>query len=407
MYSVDPKELWVGVSMGSSKRLVHPGAVCNPSLTTASINSSHGRLELQALRIFDGTCQVTVGPKHGGLTSIWVLGSSTAALFRVMGLKRPLALDESYQLFITSCRDLDSFPVHSADDSPRGRDAFLLALTTIISKNEATLVRLECCCVVYDIHFYTMDRVQSRLEGDDFFSNALHSAHWILHTLHEVVMSNYTAESGYDWIFTFIFPSLGTRTREILSLMILLTESWGQKDVPEALAQALLWTAKNICPDFDPFIHGEYFHLTVKSHEMLSCLSMIWEPRRQGRKADQDLIVEADYARSSILSSTRRQNPWVRLSQFDYEWKMLWSTTNLPVKFRFPVKDILSRMEKTTPCTAMRYAREYCKLRNEDFESFVHRSPSQDDLYVFAEGWGPRLVEELNLAWKFENITIV
>lgn len=405
MYSVDYNELQIGVSIGSSNRLINPGTVCTSSIAAASVNSSDGRLQLQALRVFDGPCQLSLGPEKDGLTSIWVRGSSTAALFRVKGLKNSFPLDDSYELFIVSCQKLGSSPAHFNENSSRGYDTFLLALMTRLQHDDK-FFKLQSCCIAHYIHLYSMDRVQSRLEGDNYFSNALHSVHWILHTLQNVSMSDYTAESDHDWIYPCIFPSLQSTTREILHLMLLLTEPRSPEDVPVALAQALSEVAKNICQDFDPLILDERFYLTVKDHEMLSLLSSIWEPRRQGRKTNRPLIMEVDYARPSGLSGNRRQSAWTRLSQYDYEWQLLWNTTTFPVKFRFSVWDIRSRMEQTTPYTAMRYAREYCKSQNQDLEGFVHRSPGPDDHYVFAEGWGPRLVQELNLAWRFEDITI-
>lgn len=83
-----------------NRRLVHPGILYSMDVEQALLDSTNGALQLQALRVFDGPCQLTTETEENGLTKVSAHGSSTTACFRVMGLKSTLDMDESYQLFI-------------------------------------------------------------------------------------------------------------------------------------------------------------------------------------------------------------------------------------------------------------------------------------------------------------------
>lgn len=389
-----------------SHRLVYPGALCTLSLQSAWVDASNGALHLQALRIFGGPHQLTMETKSNGITSIWVRSASAGARFRVKGLKGTTDPDERYQLFIISHFDLSCDP-DSSEQSPRRSDTVLLALTTVLSGNDSSVVTLHDCCIVYDMRFYSMDHLQASPGQIDHPDNALHSLYWIWYNLHEVQISSYALESDYDWIFAWAFPSLKAKTRDIIPLLIRLTKS--RSKWPES-AEALLAAAKSICPGFDPDVQDNFLYLKIKNETMFSVLFSMWEARRSRvlkkshryqRRSDEIMEVSFTYPHA-------RDN-WTRVyfSETDRRWNKLWKNRKFPFIVRLPFRSLLTRLEKTTPCTAMRYARAFSKLLNEDLKTFLSRTPRPEDRYVFFEAWGRSLVKELGLVSKLERITIV
>ena len=78
-----------------------------------------------------------------------------------------------------------------------------------------------------------------------------------------------------------------------------------------------------------------------------------------------------------------------------------------PITVRFPVPGMLFYMKKTELYMSRGLAREFSSRLNKDLETFSSRSPRPEHRCIFLEGWGRGLVEELNIAWKVEKITIM
>lgn len=419
MHSVEEEEL-MSTAMGAKSwweqethRLVHQGALHTLSTDSASVMSSNGALQLQALRIFGNPRQLTVEHESNGLTSIWVRSASAAAHFRVMGLKDTMDQHESYQLFVITHRDLTS--PESSERGPRASNTVLLALTTVLPGNNRSIVTLHECCMVYDIHLYSMGRFKASQGDIDRATNAMHSLHWILYNLHEVLMSSYAVRLGHDWIFASAFPSTKARTRDILPLMMFLTN---QKFWRRWLdyAEPVLAAAKTICPDFDPKTEGNYLYLTVKNEKMFTMLSSMWEARRSRVLKTQTGLLyryESHWDEKLQISYTypfdlsKGEGKILTMAEDDKEWKKVWDKRKFPFFVKFSFKYLVTQMRQTAPYMAMRYAREFSKVLKEDLKTFLSRSPAPEDRYVFFEGWGRRLVEELDLLWKLERITIV
>lgn len=396
-------------------RLVHPRPLHTSSMKTASIASSNGALRLKAIRVFDDSCQLVMETEITGLTSIWVHGPSAAARFRVVGLKKSVDLDKSYQLFIMSDHGRRCY-TDSDGQRPRPSRTVLLALTTALPGNDGSIVILHNCCVVYDVHFYSMDHLQAcRGKLSYYPDKALHSLYWVLFNLREVNINSYAVEPGHDWIFAWIFPSPKATTRDILPLTTKLTgdkirDKWSEYSVP------LLAAATRICPDFEPDIKERYFYLKIKNEKMFSILFSMWEARRSHvlkiRKKESNHsrrywreIMEVSFT----YPRARPRDQWKRLdfSESDSEWSQVWSKRKFPFFIRFYSKRLINAVQRTTYYKAMCYAREFSKLFKEDLKTFLSRTPRDEDRCVFLEGWGRHLVEELGLVWKFERITIV
>lgn len=447
MYSIDDEELRVTSRPvrqrvnRTSHRLVHPEAPCTLSIHSASINSSDGGLQIQALRVFNRPVELAVEAESHGLTSVWIhdpSAAAAAACFRVTGLKKSYSMDhsENYNLFIISCQDLEP-SLEFNEHCSRASNPFLLALTTRHLGSDDRLVKFHDRCIIYDVHFYSMDHVE-RISGLEYITNRLHSPYWILHTLHEVVMSSYDMKSDHDWVLPCIFPSLEAKTGALIPLMLSLNGK-GTRGGSDAQARLLGAAAREICPDFGPRVDGDHLYLTIQDEEMLCTIFSMWDSRRShvprqpprdlytsrgtsipGWTKHEDLVVDFnipppfwmvendDEGQQSRLWGYRK---WVTLcfSEHHDEWEQFLNTSieQLPVTIRFPTELLLMSMKKTTPYSAICYAAEYCTRRGENLEDFLYRPSRPDDHYVFAEHWGRRLVEELGVAWELETITVV
>lgn len=399
---------------------VHSRALYTTSLASASIDSSDGSLRIQALRVFDGPCRLTTETEENGLTSIWVRGPSTAAQFRTTGLKQPEALYESHWFYIIDCKDLDSY---SAADEYRSRDAnggdsnaVLLALATVLPEKESSVVTLHACCIVFDIHIYSMDRLDTRIEPHSLKrKEQLHSLYWVLEGLHPPVpMRDYMVWSAYkrDWIFPCMFPSWKATTQDILPLLVSLTETDidGQLYVPPSLADSICAAAESICPEFDPIIQDNYFHLTIKNKGMWR----MWEITSgagsyantlESRLRPSTLTLGVSYSYPLVHG----QAEWTTLCfpEQEHEWYEFWWGAKFPVTVRFSLHNLVEIMTSTMLHRLMRYARGFSNLLNEDIQTLIGRSPVPEDRCVFFEDWGHSLSEELGLLWKLETITIV
>lgn len=414
-YTLIPSHWWSQVS----HRLVHSGALSTMSLESPMVDSSNGAFQLGVLRIFDRPCQLKLESESDGITSIWALGPSTAAHFRVMGMQGPMALDESYHLFLIACGNLDSEPDSIEWRKPSSQN-ILLALATADFEKDSSFVRLHGCYLLQYVDFRSMDHLGGPHAGVDRATNSLHSLHWVLHNLQQAVINSWEAESSSDWIFSWMFPSPKVRARDILPLLIKLTEPKLYSDEQSAFDQSLSATAKSLCPDFDPVIQGDYFYLTIKNKTVLHtlfwmrCFSSFEET-----KFIADIGEEAYWITWSDSIEVNYTYPivqdgegWTTLHWFDpgmgdVEWDNLWDGINYPVTIRLRLHFLLSRIKRTTPYTAMFYAREFAKLLDEDLETFLSRTPRPEDRHVFFEAWGRSLIEELGLVWKLERITIV
>lgn len=413
-YDLKPSHWWSQIS----HRLVHSAALSTMSLESPVVDSSNGALQLGVLRIFDRPCQLKLESESDGITSIWALGPSTAAHFRVMGMQETMALDESYHLFLISCGNLDSEPDSIEWRIPSSQDV-LVALATADLEKDSSFVTLHGCYLLQYVDFRSMEHLGGVRAGVDRVTNSLHSLHWVLYNLQQAVINNCEAESSCDWVFSWMFPSPKVRARDILPLLIQLTKPKDCSDERSAFDQSLSATAKSLCPDFDPVIQGDYLHLTIKNQTMLDTL--LWMRNFSSFHETQFVAdigqefcwqitesLEVNYTYPIIQDG----EGWTRLSWFNptsnvVEWSSLWNETNYPFTVRFRLHFLLSRIKRTTPYTAMVYAREFAKLLDEELETFLSRTPRPEDRHVFFEPWGPSLVKELGLVWKPERITIV
>lgn len=413
-YTPIPSHWWLQLS----HRLVHSGALSTMSLESPVVDSSNGALQLGVIRIFDRPCQLKLESESDGNTSIWVLGPSTAAHFRVMGMKEPIALDESYHLFLISCGNLDSEPDSIKWRIPSSQDV-LLALATEDFEKDSSFVTLHGCYLLQYVEFRSMDHLGGPRAGTYRVTNSLHSLHWVLHNLQQAVINNWEAESSCDWIFSWMFPSPKVKARNILPLLIKFTDPKHCSDERSAFGQSLSATANSLCPDFDPVIRGDYFHLTIKNRMMLD--KLLWMQHYEtfyGTHFVADIAEESRWQRRESLEVNytypiiQDGEGWTRLNWSNtnsnpVEWSNLWNETNYPFTVRFHLHFLLSRIKHTTPYTAMVYARGFAKLLDEDLETFLSRTPRPEDRHIFFEAWGRSLVEELGLVWKPERITIV
>lgn len=414
-YALKPSDWWSQLS----HRLVHSAALSTMSLDLPVVDSSNGSLQLGVLRIFDRSCRLKLEFESDGITSFWALGPSTAAHFRVlMGTQEPIALDECYHLFLISCCNLDSEPNSIEWRIPSSQDV-LLALAPANLEKDSSFVTLHGCYLLQYVDFKSMDHLGGARAGVYYTTNSLHSLHWVLHNLQQAVINNCEAESSCDWIFSWMFPSPKVRARDILPLLIKLTEPEHCSDEQSAFDQSLSATAKSLCPDFDPVIRGDYFHLTIENQTMLDTLLWMGNYNSfhethfvadigEGYWPQMSELLEVNYTYPIIQDG----EGWTSLSWSDPdgnidEWNDLWDENNYPFTMRFRLHFLLSRIKHTTPYTAMVYAREFAKLLDEDLETFLSRTPRPEDRHVFFEAWGPSLVEELGLVWKPERITIV
>ncbi|KAG6356452.1 hypothetical protein INS49_015840 [Diaporthe citri] len=338
--------------------------------------------------------------EKNGLTSIWVRGPSTAAHFRIMGLKRPVDLDESYQLFIISCED--------TVQPSSGVCTALLALTTALSEKDVSVVTIHDCSIIYDVHFYSMVHLETRMGRNDFMTNHRHSLHWVLQNLHGNSTIDGMRAALYDTILHFIFPSFAAKRREILPLLRRLLELQSLSDESPTLAESISAVAERICPEFDPVIQDNYFHLTIKNEKMYRD----WNTWKDGppsespfnRLNENSPSLEVNY----FDSLTQDKNKWTSLgNRYNPKRPEFWKRPVFPVMLRFYVNYLLPLIKDTTMFRAMCYAREFNILLNEDFETPMARKPTPEDSCVFLEGWVRGLLDELGLLWSLERITIV
>lgn len=421
LYSVEPEETKV-VTMSAktwwgqqSHRLVFRGELRTLSTESASIDSSSAALQIQVIRVFNKPCQLTMDTQVDGITSIWVRGASAAARFRVMGLKGTTDPEKSYQLFVISHQGLEQHPEPGKKSRPT-HNTVLLAMTVALPENQDSIVTLHECCVVYDIHFYTMTHLKATQRQINPTNNARHSVYQILHDLHEISIRSFAANPGYSWIFASAFPSPTARTRDILPLMIFITKKKAHRKKWPEFAEPLLTTAKSVCPDFDPHTQGNFLYLKVKDEAKFSRLRSMWEnrrsrvlktstelPHRYQSRWDEELQVS--YTHPLDLSAAH----WKRTSlvKDDEAWNKFWDKRKFPFFIRFSFKYLVTHMWWTRLYTTMLYAREFSKLLKEDLKTFLSRIPGPEDRYVFFGGWGRRLGEELGLVWKLDKITIV
>lgn len=413
-HSLEPSDWWLQLS----HRLVHSGALSTMSLELPMVDSSNGAFQLGVLRIFDRPHQLKLESGGDGVTSIWALGPSTAAHFRVMGMQEPMALNESYHLFLISCGNLDSEPDSIEWRIPSSQN-ILLALATADLEKDSSFVTLHGCYLLQYVDFRSMDHLGGARAGVYRTTNSLHSLHWVLHNLQQAVINSPEAESSCDWIFSWMFPSPKVRARDILPLLIKLTEPKLCSDEQSAFNQSLSETSKSLCPDFNPVIQGDYFHLTIKNKTMLHTL--FWMRRLSpfyetnfvpdiGEEYPWHLMDSDSLEMKYTYPIVQDGEGWTSFNWFwgeDFEWDNLCDGINYPVTIRFRLRFLLSRIKRTTTYTAMLYAREFAKLLDEDLETFLSRTPRPEDRHVFFEAWGRSLVEELGLVWKLERITIV
>lgn len=249
-----------------SHRLVYPTTTLySESLKSASVDPSNGAFQLQALRVFERPQRLTAETDENGLTSICIRGSSTGATFRITGVRTSLALDEMYQLFILSDQNLRCTPPSSG---------VLLAVTT----EDHGVVTLHDCCMVYDIHLCSKDRLEPQLEWMTYTTDVLHDLNSILNSLAPTaIIDGISARYSFDWIFACIFPSESnnTTTRDLYPLLIRLAELEDFTGVPPELAESISMVALKICAAFDPLIHNDHFYWTIKNETMYS----IWMDR--------------------------------------------------------------------------------------------------------------------------------
>lgn len=414
-YSVIPSHWWLQLN----HRLVHSGALSTMSFESPMIDSSNGAFQIGVLRIFNKPCQLELESEgDDGIASLWAFGPSTAAHFRVMGMQEPIALDESYHLFLISCCKLDSEPDAIEWRIPSSQDV-LLALAPADLEEDISFVSLHGCYLLQYVDFRSMDHFGDLRAGVYRDTNSLHSLHWVLHNLQQAVINNWEAESSCDWIFSWMFPSPKVRARDILPLLIRLTEPKLCSDEQSAFNHSLSATAKSLCPDFDPVIQGDYFHLTIKNKSMAHAL--LWM-RFFSRFYETEFVADIGQEVSEQMTEPLEVNytypivqdgeGWTKLRWFNLDmdivqWNNRWDGIDYPITVRIRLRFLLSRIKRTTPYTAMLYAREFAKLLDEDLETFLSRTPRPEDRHVFFEAWGPSLVEELGLVWKPERITIV
>lgn len=367
-----------------TQKLVLSSGLYTGSLESATVGSSNGALRLQALRIFDSPCRLTTETEENELTSIWVRGPSTAAHFRTIGLKRPVALDETYQLFIF------------CEDSFSGSHPILLALTTALSENNNKVVAIHDCCIVYDIHFYSMDHIEARTVRTDLMTNSIYSLGNALWLLREFVTDSMIYESK---IFGSVFPSDLLTTRDFL---ILVSQLASLSDESPALAESISAVAGNICPEFDPVVRDNYFHLTIKNEEM-------WR-KWATENLIKDLRSRLEVKYSDPLIQDKEEWSIVEFDENDSKWVDFWDKPVLPVTLRISLDllGLLFRHMKTLPIfDAMCRVREFSIHLDEDIETLMFRKPRIEDCCVFMEGWGQGLLDELGLVWKLERITIM
>lgn len=385
-----------------SYRMILSSALCIESRKSATVDSSNGALQLKALRVFDGPRRPTMENEENGLTSIWVHGPSTAAHFRIMGMKRPMDLEESYQFFIISCED--------TIQPSLGLCTALLALTTALSERDVSIVTIHNCGIIYDVHFYSMDNLAARMGRTDIVTNRLRSLHWVLQILHGNSTTDEMRIVLSDTIFHCIFPSFAAKRREILPLLRRLLELQNLSDESPTLAESISAVAERICPEFDPVILDNYFHLTVKNEKMWRDWSTApwkddppskWHFNKLNKNS---LELEVNY----FDSVTQDKNKWISPGPKKDMRKRaeFWKGPVFPVTLRFSVDYLLPLIKETTMFEAMCHARDFSILLNEDFETPMARKPTPEDSFVFLD-WGRGLLNELGLVWKLERITIM
>jgi hypothetical protein len=333
-----------------------------------------------------------------------------------MGQEEISIPDENHELFIICCGDMDMGP-DSVGRKTESSEAVLLALANVVSGKGPNVVTFHKCFILYDIQFYSMDHLEVKISIDYMVSNALHSLHWVLNSLHSVPLESYASRPSDDWIFPCVFPSNVATTRCLFPLLIHLTESQIRSGVSPGLIQSISAVAKSICSDYDPIIHGSYFHLTIKNTKMLSTLYSMWrsmksrglDSRQESSGRDKRLWRELEVGFTYLLGQD--EGKWTRvpfkLIEGDHGFELFSNGNIFPVTVRFSLQNLVSGMQQTTLHTAMHYAREFCVLLNEDLDTFLERSPRFKDRFVFCEGWGRSLVEELRLVWKLQRIIIM
>lgn len=393
-----------------SHRLVNSRSFCTMSLEAASVNTSDGALQIRALRIFDRPCRLSTETEENGLTSIWVRGPSAAARFRVVGLKHSVALDNVDQLFLISCQDScsdDSFNTTSCTSQK-----VILALTTVLSKDDCGVVTVRDCCRAYDIHFYSMDHFDAKLQWIGTTTNEMHSLSWVRRSLQQMCIREYARQlKTDDWIFACIFPSPTATTWDLFPLLIRLSEIENFRQVPSALCDSICATAKAICPDFDPVIRDNCFFLTLKNEKKYLKWSR-WN-FKHGDIEKEDKFHNMLQSMESQASSLHGQYSYPSRVQDKAIWAFLkWDCflggrKRFPITVRISLNLLLSRMTATTLYIAMCYARGFSNSLNEDLETILRRCLRPNDDFVFYEGWGRSLVEELGLSWRLEKVTIM
>ncbi|KAI7774952.1 hypothetical protein LA080_007651 [Diaporthe eres] len=375
--------------------------LCIESRKSATVDSSNGALQLKAIRVFDGPCRPTMETEENGLTSIWVRGPSTAAHFRIMGPKSPVYLDESYQLFIISCEDT----VHPS----LGVCTTLLALTTALSEKDVSFVTIHDCNIIYDVHFYSMDHLEARMGQTNFMTNHLRSLHWVLQILHGNSTTNEMSIVLADTIFHCILPSFAAKRREILPLLRRLLELRSLSDESPTLVESISAVAERICPEFDPVIRNNYFHLTIKHERMWRDWSTVpWKDDPVSKWQFNNLNMNSLRLEVNYFDSlTQDKNKWVLLgNKTKRERAEFWKGPLLPVTLRFSVDYLLPLIKSTTMVTVMCYAHEFSSLLNEDFVTPMARKPTPKDSCIFLDGGSRGLLDELGLVWKLETIPI-
>lgn len=422
MHSVKDEELRISARWAHEKelqgrafqRLVHPGSLHTRSMESASIDSATGALSLRAIRVFNGHRQVTIETQINGLVSIWVRGPSTAANFRVTGSKALMIPDENYQFFIICCEDSDLDP-ESDGRGTKPSETALLSLAKAVPEKGSNVVTLHDCYTLHDVHFYSMDYHKVKVNIDYMVTNALHSLHWVLRSLHTAAIKRYASRLSDDWIFPCVFPSNVATTRDLFPLLIRLTKCQSRSGAMPDLVQSISVAAESICAEYNPFIQRNYFHLTIKNAKMLKTLFSMWRFMKSRKlNSRQESISQHRLLWNSLdvgytYSLGQDAEEWTRLSlvEGDHGFETFSNSKNFPVTVRFSLDPMLSGMKQTTLHEAMHYARQFSGLLNEDLEMFLKRTPRFKDRFVFFEGWGRSLVEELDLVWKLQRITIM
>lgn len=174
-------------SWNPTPRFVHWVPIFFSDLEQASVDSSSGALQgLQAFRLLDRPCRLSIEVEDEGCLSIWICGPSTAAYFRVIG--PGLTLDENYHVFVISHQDLGPDDTGLVERN-EGLSGVVLALATASpAAKDSSVVALNACVVVQDIHLFSMDHVEAKPEWIHHANKPLQNLYGALKSLQQTVV---------------------------------------------------------------------------------------------------------------------------------------------------------------------------------------------------------------------------